>query len=199
MIIHVASVAVLFVNPVSQAQNVLQCAPTAPEPWWKTLVQVLLSTIPVVGGVWIALWSFHATSKKEGEHWMRDQKMAEWKGLIQAVAELEEIMPLGEVGSSAVDGIRYKVLPLCNRISHVISQALFVVRVLSDHGVQPEIYQLMRDTDSAIGRTEAFPQSSQADKMALGTPVQNAIAIRKRLQALHAKLVSLARSDLSLD
>jgi hypothetical protein len=202
MILHAASMASFFVDHMAQLPAVIQSAPSTPEPWWKwlaqTLFQLLLSIIPVAGGVWIALWSFRAAGKKDSEHWVRDQKMAEWKGLIQAVAEFERIMPLGEVGSTTVDGVRLKVLPLCDRISHLVSQVLFIAPVLSAHGIQSELYQIIRDTDSAIGRIEIFPQSSQADKMTLGTPVGNAMEIRGRLQGLHAKLVSLAQADLSL-
>jgi hypothetical protein len=203
MIIQATSMAALFIDQVAQLPVVIQCAPTTPEPWWKwlaqTLFQLILSVIPVAGGVWIALWSFRAAGRKDSEHWVRDQKMAEWKGLIQTVAEFERIMPLGEVGSATVDGVRLKVLPLCDRISHLVSQVLFVAPLLSAHGIQSELYQIIRDTDSAIGRIEIFPQSSLADKMTLGTPVGNAMEIRGRLQELHAKLVSLAQTDLSLN
>ena len=202
MILHPTLTAVVFMDQMAQLPVVVQCAPTAPEPWWRwlaqTLIQLLLSVIPVAGGVWIALWSFRAADKKDHEHWARDQKMAEWKDLIQAAAEFERIMPPGEVGSATVDGVRLKVLPLCDRISHLVSQVLFVAPILSAHGIQSEVYQIMRDTDSAIGRIEIFPQSSQADKMKLGTPVGNAMGIRERLQGLHAKLLSLAQADLSL-
>jgi hypothetical protein len=200
MILHIGSLAALFVDQLGPVPVVANCAQAAPGPDWKWWVSALIG--PLLSGlvsIYVAWRVFRWQSEKDRNAWIRDQRTVEWKGLIQAVAELEEIMPLGEVGSSAVDGIRYKVLPLCNRISHVISQALFVAPVLSDHGVQPEIYQLMRDTDSAIGRIEAFFQSSQDDKMKLGTPVGNAMEIRGRLQNLHAKLVSLARADLSLD
>jgi hypothetical protein len=202
MILHAASISAFFVDQLGPAPFVVNCAQAAQEVWWKwlarTLFQLLLGVIPVAGGVGIAIWSFRATGRKDHEHWLRDQKTVEWKGLIQAVAEFEEIMPLGEVGSSAVDGIRHKVQPFCNRISHLVSQTLFVAPVLSNHGVQSEIYQLMRDADSALGCIEAFPQSSLADKMKLGTPVENAMKIRERLQRLHAKLFSLAQADLSL-
>src|SRR5882672_1487765 len=144
MIFHVASVAVLFMDHVAQAPTLFQCAPTAPVPWWRwpvqTLVQVLISVIPVAGGVWIALQSFRATEKKDREHWVRDQKMAEWKGLIQIAAEFNRIMPLGQIGSATVDGLRLEVLPLCDRISDHASQVLFVAPILSAHQIDSELH-----------------------------------------------------------
>jgi hypothetical protein len=57
----------------------------------------------------------------------------------------------------------------------------------------------MQETDWAIGRIDSFPQSSLSEKEKLGTPVENAFEIRRGLQELHAKLLSLAQKDLSLD
>jgi hypothetical protein len=203
MILHATSMAAFFVDQLGPAPVVANCAQAAPGTDWKWWVSALAPWIgPLLAGVvsiYVAWRVFRWQGERDHNAWVRDQKTVEWKGLIQAVAEFEEIMPLGEVGSSAVDAVRSKVQPLCNRISHLVSQTLFVAPVLSDHGVQSEIYQLMRDADCALGRIEAFPQSSLADKMALGTPVGNAMEIRERLQGLHAKLFSLAQADLSLN
>ena len=203
MILHAASMATFFVDQLGPGPAVANCAQAAPEPDWKWWVSALAPWIgPLLSGlvsIYVAWRVFRWQGEKDHNAWVRDQKTVEWEGLIQAVAEFEEIMPLGQVGSSAVDATCSKVQPLCNRISHLVSRALFVAPVLSDHGVQSEIYQLIVDTESAIGLIEAFYRSSLADKMAIGIPTENARKIRGRLQDLHAKLMSLARADLSLD
>ncbi|MGD0292290.1 MAG: hypothetical protein ABSB30_00380 [Terracidiphilus sp.] len=200
MILHTASMTALFVDQLAQVPVMVQCAPMVPEPWWKWLVQslfqLLLSVIPVAGGVWIALWSFQKSSRKEHEKWVRDQKVPEWKCLIRRVAEFERIMPLGEPGLATVEAVRYKVLPLCDRVSHFVSQALFIAPILLAQEIQSEVRTIMIETDKAIGRIEIFDQSSLADKDRLGTPVTNAMEIRGRIQRLHAKLVSLAEADM---
>jgi hypothetical protein len=155
MIFQAASMTALFVDQLGPAPVMVNCVQAAPVPDWKWSASALAPWIgPLLSGVvslFVAWRLFRWQSEKDHNDWVRDQKTVEWKGLIQAVAEFEDIMPLGEVGSSAVDGLRYKVQPLCNRLSHLVTQALFVAPVLSDHGVQSEINQLMRDADSALG------------------------------------------------
>jgi hypothetical protein len=95
MILHAASMAALFVDQLAQAPVQIQCVqqPT-PESWLKWLLQFALSIVPVAGGVWIALWSFHATSKRDHERWILDQKKAEWKELLVKIAEIEHELPI---------------------------------------------------------------------------------------------------------
>jgi hypothetical protein len=102
MLPHVASIAALFVDQVQQAPAGVQCAQTAPEPWWKWWVQ---SVIPVAGGSLIAIWSFVQNRKSENEQWLRnqkttreqwirDQKKGEWSLLLRSVASVYQITDL---------------------------------------------------------------------------------------------------------
>jgi len=58
----------------------------------------------------------------------------------RTVAEFEQIMP--EVSRNSYGGwVRYRVLPLCDRISHLVSQLLLLPRSIR-HGVQSELSQI---------------------------------------------------------
>lgn len=101
MILHAASMAAFFVDQVTQAPVVVQCAQPAQEPWWKWWVQ---SVIPVAGGTLIAVWSFVQNRKSEHEQWVRDRRVAheewardqkriEWKGILQVASDMESAIP----------------------------------------------------------------------------------------------------------
>jgi hypothetical protein len=94
MILHAASIAAFFVDQLAQTPVVVQCVQAVPESWEKWLLQFALSIVPVAGGVGIALWSFHATSKRDHERWVLDQKKAEWKELLVKIAEIEHELPI---------------------------------------------------------------------------------------------------------
>jgi hypothetical protein len=203
MIFHAASWVALFADQVQQAPVVIQSVQTTPEAewkWWlKLIAEILGPLLSTAGSIYVAWMVFHWQGRKDREQWVRDQKREEWKRLIQLAAEYEELMPLGKPGSSAVEAVRNDVLPLCDRIRRLVSEALFIAPVLSADEIRSRLSQIMEETDWAIGRIDTFPQSSLADQAKLGTPVENAFEIRRGLQELHAKLLSLAQKDLSLD
>jgi hypothetical protein len=193
MVLHVAALAGFFLS--SETVN-----PAIPEPewkWWlKLLAEVVGPLISTAGSIYVAWRVFRWQGKKDRDQWARDQRVTEWKSLVELTAEFEQIMPEGEPGKATVDGVRYKMLPLCDRISHLVSQLLFVAPTIAAHRIQSELSQIKLDTDRAIGRIEIFDQSSQDDKTILGTPMTNAIAIRERIRGLHSKVLSLAHKDL---
>ncbi len=98
MILHVASMIAFFVDQLAQAPVVVQCAPTVPDSWVKwllpTIVQTVVSLASISAGVLIALWSFRATSKRDRERWILDQKKAEWRDIIVRITEAEREMPI---------------------------------------------------------------------------------------------------------
>jgi hypothetical protein len=93
MIFHAASIAAFFVDSLAQTPVQIQSVQqSTPESWVKWLLQFALSIVPVAGGVGIALWSFHATSKREHERWILDQKKAEWSQLLRSVVEVHRVL-----------------------------------------------------------------------------------------------------------
>ena len=203
MIFHAALWVALFADQVQQAPIVIQSVQATPESewkWWlKLIAEILGPLLSTAGSIYVAWRVFHWQGRKDREQWARDQKREEWKHLIQLTAEYEQVMPLGQPGSSTVEAVRHKVLPLCDRIGQLTSEALFIAPTLSAAEIRLRLSQIMQETDWAIGRIDSFPQSSLADQAKLGTPVENAFEIRRGLQELHATLLSLAQKDLSLD
>lgn len=95
MISSIASMVAVLAAQSNQSPTVVQCALPIPEPWWRwllpTIVQTVVSLASITAGVWIALWSFRATSKKDHDRWVLDQKKAEWSSLLHSVANVYQI------------------------------------------------------------------------------------------------------------
>ena len=98
MILHTVSMVAVLVDQVTQAPVVVQCQQTAPDPWWKWLIECAFCVVPGAGGVWMARWSFKKNLDSEqlqwvrnqrAAHvqWIRDQKKAEWGALIRGLAD----------------------------------------------------------------------------------------------------------------
>jgi hypothetical protein len=113
MILNLAAMAAVFVDQISQAPTQIVCVQqVAPEQRWKPLLELVQSVVPVLGGVWVAWMAFGWTSKKEHGQWIRDQRKAEWRGLLDSLASVQEAIPtafskqlIGSIGkrSSAQD------------------------------------------------------------------------------------------------
>ena len=97
MILHAASIAAFFAPQTPQAQCVVQCVQAVPGTWLDRLLQILpqfiVSIIPVAGCVGITWMAFRWNRKKEHEQWVRDQKIAEWKKLLECISEFESLFP----------------------------------------------------------------------------------------------------------
>ena len=85
----------------AQAQGAIQvqCVQqAAAEPWVKwllpTLVQTIVSLASIAAGVSIAVWSFRRNRQTEHEQWVRDQKKAEWRELLEAVKAAQDSLPI---------------------------------------------------------------------------------------------------------
>ena len=97
MILHAASIAAFFMDQLAQAPTQIQCVQQSmTESFLKQWIPTAVSLLSVGIGVWIAdrsirknreltLWSFRATSERDHERWVLDQKKAEWNQLLSAV------------------------------------------------------------------------------------------------------------------
>jgi hypothetical protein len=90
MILHAASIAAFFAAQTQQAQCAVQCVQATPDSWLKwllpTIVQTVISLASITAGVWIAVASFRANKIAEHKQWVRDQKKAEWRELLDRVS-----------------------------------------------------------------------------------------------------------------
>jgi hypothetical protein len=131
MMFHLASMIAAFVDQVAQAPIVLQCAHAAPDPWTKwllpTILQTAISLASIAAGVCIAFWSFRANSKEEHEHWVRDQRKAEWSLLLRSVASVYQITDLvGGWNRKDADRIVSELAPALKEVSIARANCVFI-------------------------------------------------------------------------
>jgi hypothetical protein len=203
MIFHAVSLIAALVGELVQAPIHVQCVlEQAHDPWWRwllpTIVQTVVSLASITAGVLIAVWSFRKNRQSEHERWIRDRKIEEWKDLLSAAAEYEQLMPAGQPGSATIHAVRNDILLLCDRIVHQSARTLLIAPTLSAQKVRSTVFGIIQATEKAIGRIELFQQSSPEDKQKLGTPLDNAMEIRTQLEQLHANLIAFAQKDMNL-
>jgi hypothetical protein len=214
MITHAVSMATLFVDQVSQAPVVVRCTQAPPELWWKwlaqSLFQVLLSIIPVAGGVWIALWSFRrtreltewsfqATAEKEHERWVLDQRRAEWRELLFGLSEtFREYMPPYMSDETAERFIR-DVGNIQRRTDRLTMPFIFINQCLEDqkfHSRIEEFRALMLEQGEIMQSAlvyKHFPgQANSALQDAYGPVVRNYDEVIKFVREMAEKDMALS-------
>lgn len=105
MALHAEGIIALAAAILLQAPVALQGSP----PWWQwllpTLAQTILCLVSIAAGVWIAVWAFRTTSKREHEQWLLDEKMTEWRSLLveanEAIAKIDDILSKTLVADSS--------------------------------------------------------------------------------------------------
>jgi hypothetical protein len=127
MILHAASIAAFFVDQLTQAPVVVQCAQASPEPSWKWLVQTLSSIIPVAGGVGIAWMAFRWNSRKEHTRWILDQKKAEWRELLDAVKTCElDLAIISVAGDTFPAGLKSEAKRRAHNVQILFRDRIFI-------------------------------------------------------------------------
>jgi hypothetical protein len=92
VILHIASIAAVFVDRLVQGPIVVQCAQSAcPDP---PLARLLLAAIPSIFALGIAWMAFHWNRQKERDQWVRDQRRMEWRNLLDSLTSIQEAIPL---------------------------------------------------------------------------------------------------------
>jgi hypothetical protein len=94
MILHTADKVAFFMYQVAELRFAVHFAQTAPDPEWKSILQIAQGIIPVAGGVWIAWMAFGWNKKETHRQWVRDQSKAEWKEILVKVAGIEHDVPV---------------------------------------------------------------------------------------------------------
>ncbi|MGD0729838.1 MAG: hypothetical protein ABR956_01145 [Terracidiphilus sp.] len=144
MMLHVASMAAVFVDQVTQAPIQIQCVQqAAPESWVKwllpTIVQTVVSLLSIFAGVAIAVRSFRANrtteheqwirNEKAGHHrWLREQKKAEWREVLDAIKECQDSLPLVSLLEDGTP-VSKDVLPAYHRVrklQQILYDRLFI-------------------------------------------------------------------------
>jgi len=127
MILHATTLAVLFVQQVSQTPIVVQCVQSpAADLGWKQWIPTAVSLVSIGVGVWIAQWSFSATSERDHKRWILDQKKAEWKDLLAKAAEIEHVIPVASDQGAAYEAIANRLGPLTRELLEVKARSFFI-------------------------------------------------------------------------
>jgi hypothetical protein len=128
MILHAASIAAFFVDQLTQAPVQIQCVQqSTPESWLKQWIPTAVSLLSVGIGVWIARWSFRASSERDRERWMLDQKKAEWSRLLESVANINQIVYLGKTMNREIEeGLKNDLKPAIRALSVALANCIFL-------------------------------------------------------------------------
>jgi len=160
MIHSVVSMVAVFVDQMTQAPVVVQCAPVATESWLKWLlpaaVQTVVSLLSIAAGVMIAVWSFRRNRQSEHEQWIRDQKRTEWKEILQATADMENAIPAVAKIQERYDSVA-KCLP--RKIARLLAtrgSCVFVGEVLDLPGSSAAFSDFIRIAAGAAEYLQGF-------------------------------------------
>jgi len=157
MILHAASIAAVFIDWVTEAPVVVQCAQAAPDPLWKWWVQ---NVLPVAGGTLIAVWSFVQNRKSEQKQWERnqkagheewilDQKKAEWSALLRGVANVFHITnftPLNGWNGKIANRVATELEQALEEISIACANCIFLANFRQNKEGEKKIDEFLKNT-----------------------------------------------------
>jgi len=117
MVLHIVTLIAALVGESAQTPLHVQCVlQSTPDPWWKwllpTLVQTIVSSLSIGGGVVIAVWSFRRNRQTEHEQWLRDQRRAEWGDLLDKVGAVSVAMTIDRPKQQMSDSLMNAVIEL---------------------------------------------------------------------------------------
>ena len=198
MILHAASIAALFLDQAQPAQ----CVPILLDSPWKWIIQ---SVIPVAGGTLIAVWSFVQNRKSEQkqwernqrvghEQWIRDQKKAEWRELLNAVHDCLLHCEVSIFQNATMPKLAPVVALERNRIIslyQVIDSRIFI---------DPEVINPIKDQlNELLGAKICYEEAGET-KSVIDSKWANAIWVPGTKHIEFADAVSsAARTDLSIE
>jgi hypothetical protein len=125
MTLHTVAAVGLFVQTAKQLASAMQD--------WGKWIPTAVSLLSIGIGVWIAdrsiratrhltEWSFRATSERDHERWILDQKKSEWSQLLRSVAEVHRVLRVvSTTGKERAELIAESLKPAVHEL--VIAQA----------------------------------------------------------------------------
>lgn len=146
--LHLVSVAALFMEQANQVPTVVQCAPPTPEPLWKSLLQTAQIIIPVAGGVLIAWMAFQWNSKREHKRWVLDQKRAEWSQLLRSVAEVQHVVRVvSTTEKERAELIAERLKPAIHELVIAQANCIFVRALSADTRQREKFFLFLAEAD----------------------------------------------------
>jgi len=129
MILHAVTITAFFVDQAAQAPVQIQCVQqSTPDSWLKQWIPTAVSLLSIGIGVWIAQWSFRASSKRDHEQWVLDQKKAEWAELLDAINDCQDALPRVDLlaGSAPVNESIIPAYKKVLRLQQILFNRLFI-------------------------------------------------------------------------
>jgi hypothetical protein len=201
MILHSSGMLAFLLEKPAQTPAQLQCLLQTPsDPWWKWLLQLVLSIVPVAGGVWIAMWSFRATSRRDHEQWLADNKKGEWRKLISLAAQIEYHMPSVAIGGDLVKAVKGNELEEHLRLfTQAALECVFAGSVLGEGGLYEKLVDLREAKEQAILEMGIYEESpTVAYSQGRPSPVEVARNFQAQFASIFRSVHHLARKDLDM-
>jgi hypothetical protein len=161
MAFDAAAMMAVFVNQMAQAPVAVQCTQAAQESWVKWLLQFALSIVPVAGGVGIAIWSFRATSRRDHERWVLDQKKAEWREMLTIFDEVGERCFPPYKRSDTVDMLIGRAQDAPGRLHGITTRYIFIGR--SNYEMSIQFDEFVKTLADGSERLESLRFSKRAE------------------------------------
>jgi hypothetical protein len=199
MSLHAVSLVAVLVDQLAQAHVVVQCAQAAPEPRWKWLEQLLISVIPVAGGVGIAIWSVRATSKRDHARWVLENKKTEWQELLILASAIEQFMPSVAIGGELISAVHDPSFSQHLReMSRAALKCVFISEAKAKHIYEASV-RIRMTNETAKGHIEDHNSNAiLADKLGTPRPLQAAKLVQSELGSLWRDVRRFASEDLEL-
>ena len=180
--------------------------------WIPTAVSLLSIGI----GVWIANpsihsarrlteWSFKATSERDHERWVLDQRKVEWKELLTKTSEIEHAVPTLVMLPDGFDSVEQMLLLNIRELLEIRAHCLFIADVLNAPDTINAFVEFVRKLGRGAqsmkekGEARRDPGTPGADKMTLFREQE---ALFEELRATYLSLrdwtISIAQQDLSI-
>jgi hypothetical protein len=206
MILHAVSIAAFFVDQMAQAPVQIQCVmPPNADPVWKQWIPTAVSLISIGIGVWIARWSFRASSRRDHEQWVRDQKRIEWKELISHIAVIEKEVPIILSGMQKYE----KLEPAVLAIVAMLDNTLFIWTKIQDSGfvgqwisfvafVSNQFLPAVRQNNHATNEMLAGRLDIDTQNRIEQDWLKNEKEIRQKLSGLLNNLRTIAHDDMGI-
>jgi len=133
MILHAATIAAFFfVDQTQQAQCAVQYVQPVPEEWKWWFGALAPWVGPLLSGVvsiYVAWKLFHWQGEKDRKQWIRDQKKAEWRELLDAARECQFDLEIGLTERSILPSIGPKeLLERLMKIAVILEDRVFIDR-----------------------------------------------------------------------
>jgi hypothetical protein len=181
--------AVFFVDQLGLAPVVVNCAQAAPGPDWKWWVSALAPWIgPLLSGVvsiYVAWRVFRWQGEKEQNSWVRDQKKAEYRELVDILYDAITVVIRERPGLAPPKDTQLLDNAI-QKLARVFEDRIFIAKRLRESEANEQWLELKKMIYYDPDLYAETPQNLRYSKEGLGL----------KEKALREKLIALANEDI---